>query len=309
MPRRRPASRLLDAPRTPIGRRHDLVLTSELTAAGLDHHQIADLVADGLLTRLARGIYAVGRAPSRERIAAAATLLHNGGIVTGRSGGALHGLEVDHPPRPEIVIPPGGATRSSLASLLVSPVPPEHRTRVRTIPVTTVARTIVDIGMTFKPSRLASVLDAAITEARTTPNLLASTLEAVERAAGRQGTGRLRDALAPWLLELCPDSPAEMRLLRLLLEHGAPMPVTQFRVDDPDGSFVALLDVAWPEHRVGLEYDSPRWHGPRRWEDNEERIAQLARRDWDVKRVGVRHLDAHRLGWMVDLVDALRRAA
>ena len=58
-----------------------------------------------------------------------------------------------------------------------------------------------------------------------------------------------------------------------------PEPVLQHVVRDQHGGFVARLDVAWPEHRVALEYDGVRAHGPRRIEHDEARTRPSKRSD------------------------------
>ncbi|MPZ91985.1 MAG: hypothetical protein GEU68_10195 [Actinobacteria bacterium] len=50
-----------------------------------------------------------------------------------------------------------------------------------------------------------------------------------------------------------------------------------------DGTFIACLDVAWPDHRVGIEVDSRRWHmGHAFWERDAARYARLTSHDWRI---------------------------
>ncbi len=77
--------------------------------------------------------------------------------------------------------------------------------------------------------------------------------DAVKRWAGRRGAGRLREAEA--LVRDRTASPRETRLRLAAVDHGLPEPVVNFPVYDEHGVLVAILDLAYPEYRVGLEYD------------------------------------------------------
>ncbi len=50
------------------------------------------------------------------------------------------------------------------------------------------------------------------------------------------------------------DSPPETRLRLVIVRAGLPEPVIGFRVHD-DGYFVGTPDLAYPEHRIALEYE------------------------------------------------------
>lgn len=83
-----------------------------------------------------------------------------------------------------------------------------------------------------------------------------------------------RDALA--------ESRLESALLRLLSGHGLPLPVVQYGVMDAEG-FVARLDFAYPEHRLGVETDGFRWHGGlERWKRDLRRENRLKLLGWTV---------------------------
>jgi hypothetical protein len=113
-------------------------------------------------------------------------------------------------------------------------------------------------------------------------------LAAIDRAGlapGRAGSARLRAALEVWTPGIAPGSPAEVRLLRRIVDWGFPRPALQVEVRDDAGRFVARLDGGWPELLVGYEYDSRTHHGPRRFEHHEARYAALAGLGWAVRAV------------------------
>lgn len=90
---------------------------------------------------------------------------------------------------------------------------------------------------------------------------------------------RLRD------VEPKSESPMETRLRLLLVRAGLPRPSAQWVVHDEAGTFVARLDLAWPDFKVSIEYD-----GAQHWAE---------RRHDDRRRAAARSL-----GWHIDVVSA-----
>lgn len=127
-------------------------------------------------------------------------------------------------------------------------------------------------------------------------------------AALPPGRGTAQARRAAGLADEHAASPQETRLRLLLRRSGLPAPVTQFRVFDDEG-FVARLDLAFPELRIGIEYDGL-WHAERTaFLDDRRRQNRLTAAGWIVVHVTVedlrdprrllsqlRHLYAQRLG-------------
>lgn len=109
-------------------------------------------------------------------------------------------------------------------------------------------------------------------------------LEAALRAhAGCRGTASLRAAL-----ELARWGPLSRResLLRLdLVRAGLPEPVPNHRVLAADGSLVAMIDLGYPDHRVGLEYQSDAHRPASVWRRDLRRIERLADEGWVIVQV------------------------
>lgn len=85
------------------------------------------------------------------------------------------------------------------------------------------------------------------------------------------------------------DSPPESWLRLLVVEAGFPVPEAQFQVLTVDGRLLYVLDMAWPERRIALEYDGFAAHEDRKDYDA-ERDARLAGRGWIVIRVSAADL-------------------
>lgn len=135
-------------------------------------------------------------------------------------------------------------------------------TVVHGIRVTTVERTLLDLGAVRHPLTVERALETALREELTTLPELRSTLRRRGKR-GRNGAGVLRNLLD----QRDPDrrlteSTMEMRLLQVLRAHGLPEPVTQFEIRD-GGRFVARVDAAYPDLRIALEYESFAWHSAR----------------------------------------------
>ena len=67
------------------------------------------------------------------------------------------------------------------------------------------------------------------------------------------GSRGIPDVLA--LVEPLTESPMETRLRVALIDGGLPRPVAQVEVRDGGGRFIGRVDLAYPEHRVGIEYE------------------------------------------------------
>lgn len=184
---------------------------------------------------------------------AVAVLLPQRAAVSGASAAHLLGADVVGPHSPvEITVPrelrmpchPGVVTR-------YSELRPDDIVYPHGVPATTSVRTAFDLARGRRLDEAVVGLDALI-------HACGVGLDAVAAYArdGRQrwhGARRLVDALA--LAAPGAESPMETRLRLAITRAGLPMPVLQHRVWDDAGTFVARLDLAYVESRLGIEYD------------------------------------------------------
>jgi hypothetical protein len=131
---------------------------------------------------------------------------------------------------------------------------------------------------------LVDLVDDVVCAGLATPSAILGAIRRSATGRGRAGAPRLRDAVAPWITGVQPDSPAEVRLLRRISDWGLPAPVRQHRVRLEVGA-EAKVDLAWPDRRVGLEYDGERWHTPRRLAADVQREEGLRSLGWWIGRV------------------------
>jgi len=147
------------------------------------------------------------------------------------------------------------------------------RTTIGVIPVTTPARAVIDAASVLDLARLCELVDAGLTAGKPTRQALELAVARVARRPGRKGIPRLRTALEVWAPGIVHDSVAEARLFRLLEAWRFPLPIALHVIRDAGGHAVCETDAAWPASRVALDYDSARYHGPRRWKRDEQRHA------------------------------------
>ncbi len=141
-------------------RQWGVIAYAQLLTAGLSPTTIAKRGKAGWLFRIHRGVYAVGNPRlSREGHWMAAVLAVSGAVLSHESAAALHRLSPACPPVIHVTVP-GSGGRARRRGIVV------HRSKTLTaadvtihrgIPVTTVARTLADLG--WGPERTRSDLE------------------------------------------------------------------------------------------------------------------------------------------------------
>lgn len=154
-------------------------------------------------------------------------------------------------------------------------------TRHRGIPVTTMARTLVDLTGCLTPEQLANVIHEAAYRRRFDA---AATREAMVRANGRRRLGVLEAALAAHFAGSAgTKSDAEDAFLALVRAERLPEPLVNVRVATPSLRFE--VDFHWPAHRVCVEIDGDGHLRPRTQLDDESRDELLRAEGWRVLRI------------------------
>jgi hypothetical protein len=148
------------------------------------------------------------------------------------------------------------------------------------VPVTGVARTIVDCAVLLDQASLDELVDAAIGRGLTSyPKIQAAWV----RAGPVRAAARLTGALAPYTGGSAPQSEKEAHVLRVLHGWGLPPPVTQHVIRDETGRFGARVDFAWPDWRFGLEYKGDEFHSRRAWGRDDRRLARIEAAAWRIE--------------------------
>lgn len=269
-------------------RRLGLITAADAHEAGLSRHQIKSRLDAGRWELVARGVYSLAGVPSSsaQLVLAACLAGPPGTVASHASAAALFGL-VPAPKVPHVSVAGRSSARNPLAVVHRVSLPDSDRTWVGPVPSTTPARTLVDLASVVLPSCFQGALDYALARRLVRPAQISSLIVKGTAARSRAGATVVRSALEPWTSGIAFESVMEVRLFRRLRLWGVPTPVGQYEVRRPNGSFVARLDLAWPDRLVGLEYQGKLAHSPSHAAHDEARIAQLESLGWRIEEVGV----------------------
>jgi hypothetical protein len=226
--------------------------------AGLSSTGVERWRQKGLLITQHPGVYRVGHAaPSIDAsFIAAVKACGEGAFRRGRAGGYLLGLLKRPPPQPEVWT----ATERRIAGIKTRR---SRRARevikVRGIPVTSVAETLVDLAAVLTEEELARACHEAGVRYRTTPRQVEAVLP-----KNAPGSRKLRAVMSGDTHVTL--SQLERAFLKLLRDAGLPRPQT----NKVAGS--KRVDCRWPDRKLTVELDSYRFHDSRySWEQGHER--------------------------------------
>lgn len=279
--------------------------------AGITDHQLRCLVNEQAIRRVVRGVYApTDLADTLEmRCTAVGLVVPPHQIVCDRTAAWLHGVDVlgltD-----KVVLPPvevctlRGRSVSELAGVdgRTRDLLPVDLMQVGGLWVTTPLRTALDLGCGLGKHRALGGLDAFMRHHGVTQWEMRRELPRFRR---RRGVIQLR-FLIP-LADPRAESPRESWVRLDIHLEGFPAPVLQFWVHR-DGTPIYRLDLAWPEHRVAVEYDGEDWHlrTEEQRERDDKRRTWLRRQGWTIIVVDKHGVHDPAQRWMIELAEALR---
>ena len=271
---------------------HGVVTRRELRVAGITAKEIERRLRSGALIPQYRGVYRAGHcAPSREATYMAAVKAGgDGAVLCGRAAAHLLGLIKGRVPPPEVMTPterrvPGLRTTRSRR------IDRRDVTRVAAVPVTTVARTLVDLAAVLDPDALARACHEAGVRYRTTPAQVASVLA---RRPNSRGATNLRRVMSGDVKVSL--SKLERGLLDRLRAESLPLPETN-RVAGG-----RRVDCRWPEHRLTVELDGFRFHNSRHaWEQDRAREREARARGDEFRRYTYADVFEHPAAMLADL--------
>jgi hypothetical protein len=182
---------------------------------------------------------------------------------------------------------------------------PDEVTRKDGIPVTTVARTFVDLTEQLSEDRLLRALREAEFQRLLDPDALNA---AVERAHGRRRLTPLKGALARHRPGEVIRSELEHRFVELVRGAGVSDPELNVPVNARGKAYV--IDCLWPEHGVAVELDGRNAH------ERALAFESDRRRDAALTAIGLRpirftwqRVNYEPAGVLADLTAAMNRSS
>jgi hypothetical protein len=269
---------------------------------GLTSHQIDQRLRDGRWLALGKhGYRLIDLAEPFDLVRAAIATLPNA-VVSHQAAAALHHMAKVPSDVPSVTVDAG--TTHDFPGVVV------HRNRdlveihvveLRGLPITTIARTVVDLAAVLTPRHLAGVVDEAVAAGQTSIGALSETLEGLARR-GKPGVRALRSVLAYRSSGPPRGSFLERLGAKVLAEGGMPEPHFEFAISwDPERRF----DAAYPDRRLAIEWDSQRWHlQVDRFQRDRERDRKALLHGWRVLRFTWEDLTDR----PHDVVETVRRA-
>jgi predicted transcriptional regulator of viral defense system/very-short-patch-repair endonuclease len=239
-----------------------LMTSQELLARGVTKARLKTRLQRGELTAVWHGVYGItelvttvrARPGGDEamRAAAAVMALGAGNVVSHQTAASLHRLDVVGPRERSVVISRAAGTggRHSWQGVRVhtATLPEAHVTSEYGIPVTTVARTVIDLARMLPFGGGVVVADSALHRKRASKE----DLRAVLRDCA-QWRGSRRAAETVEFADRRSESPLESLARALFHEHGLPAPQLQVTLGGSDP--IGRVDFYWPDFRTVVEVD------------------------------------------------------
>jgi hypothetical protein len=237
----------------PAGRQHGVVARRQLLDLGFNSREIEHRVGRGRLHLAMRGVYAVGwpRLTGERRWMAAVLACGDGAMLSHRSAASLwrigtekHGLiDVSVPRRCELKRP--GLHVRGRPSLSPADITTSNR-----LPVTGVARTLVDLATELDEIAVERAVNEADKRDLIDPEALRT---ALDRYEGEPGAPLLRKFLDKKTFRLS-DSDLEIFFRVIAVEAGLPCPLSKQIVNGWE------VDFYWPDLGLVVETDGLRYH-------------------------------------------------
>jgi very-short-patch-repair endonuclease len=238
--------------------------TGELLDSGLSERQIARQVACGALVRFGLGFYATADLADRLRAFpfgahflqafAVVGLLGPETVASHRTAAHLHGIDLLVEPGATVTVtrPPGSGSRRGRSGvhLYIARMPDAHQCDIFGLPVSSAARTVIDLARSAPFREGVVVADSALHQKLTTKDELRTVLadcRAMRGCVTATAVVEFADALA--------ESPLESIARVVFRDCKLPVPSLQVTITNAMSDFIGRVDFLWPKHRTIAEVD------------------------------------------------------
>jgi hypothetical protein len=273
----------------------DIVLTRTLRHQGFDDRELRRMRRDGTLLPVRRGAYVRERPAERSRdeehrelILATVPQLHDAAVISHGSAAVLYGMPTWPRAIDRVHVTRNrnsGGNRRTVVQVHAAPLAAADITTIDGVPVTSLARTVLDLCRTLPIEQAVAAGDRALAL-----GLVRAVVEdRLSQMIRWPGTRQARRAVA--LLDARSESAGESLSRVRLHEDGLPAPELQQDIFDDEGQFVARVDFFWKEQRTIGEFDGKIKYG---------RLLKPGQAIEDVLFEEKRREDALRdLGWQI----------
>ena len=284
---------------------HGVLARRQLVAIAISGSAIDHRLARGRLRRAHSGVYAVGHdALSFEgRVAAAVLAMGNGAVASHQTAAAL--WSILDPPDGDIHVTVPQARRPQDGIVIHRGTPPRDEVEtVQGIPLTSVARTMLDLSRCQSPQAMRRLVKQAEFLGSTDARTLALILQRYPRRQGRRPLDRV--VRSQHLGTGVSRSELEDRFLEFLVERGLPMPERNVVLEVGGRRFA--VDCLWRDQRLVIELDSRSAHDTDgAFQDDRARDRALIAARWWPMRVTWAQLHGNRDELEADIRAVLAR--
>lgn len=235
------------------GRQHGIVARRQLLALGFNSREIEHRIGRGRLHVAMRGVYAVGwpRLTRERRWMAAVLACGDGAMLSHRSAAAVWRIGTEKRGRIDVSVRRRCELRRPGLHVRGRPsLSPADITTSNGLPVTGVARTLVDIATELDEIAVERAVNEADKRDLIDPDALRA---ALDRYEGEPGAPLLRKLLDKRTFRLS-DSDLEILFRPIAAEAGLPFPLTKQVVNGWE------VDFYWPDLGLVVETDGLRYH-------------------------------------------------
>lgn len=262
-------------------RQYGLVSHAQLTELGVSGHRLSRMLRSGQVAPVRRGVYRVCGASPSWRSAAMAAHLAAGGetVLSHTSAGVLWGILEYRAHRGSIELTGPGYSRLEGVAYHRHALGSHERTVRDGIPVTTPARTLLDLSERFETEQFGRLIDDALRRRLVSLQGLRS-LADDHAGRGRRRLRTVRAALADRLSGYDPGANKwEQKMDRLWDVWGLPPAKRQYTIDA--GGHIYIPDRAIVDLKVAVDWNGYEYHGSRSGFDHDSRRrAELAAAGW-----------------------------
>jgi Transcriptional regulator, AbiEi antitoxin/Protein of unknown function (DUF559) len=271
---------------TVAGRQFGCFTRGDAAKLGVSEQQLRRFVRAGVIARVGVRVFCFSASGQSWHQRVMAACLDGGPdcVSSHRTAAVLHHVDGFSPGPVEILVPMH--VRHRRMDVIVHhtrDLPAVDRTKVGPIPVTTLARTMIDLGAVVPATTVEEALDCAQRDGALKQPELVRRYESL-RAPGRNGIGAMTQIIgARDALRRLPRSVLERRMRRLFGRSGLPAPIPRFKLRIGDRTYE--LDFATPGLFFDVEVDGHGSHATRKERAQDAiREADIENAGWTVRR-------------------------